>query len=156
MLPRTIRRPLLGVATLLQPLLSPTMLSDRQVDEEKLQAYTCVARPDIVRARIVAPAAVYVVWDGHGTCPYVGSVSRTRGDAVAVRLYEHLNDKVHGEIRSASWLLLSVLPLRAGAPTSVVRAAEGWAARNLAPYEGSRQPSVEFHLPPRLLARRLS
>jgi hypothetical protein len=156
MLPRTIRGPLFGVATLLQPLLSPVMLSDGQVDKEKLQAYTCAARPQVARARIVAPAAVYVVWDGHGTCRYVGSVSRTRGDAVAVRLYEHLNDKVHGETRPTTWKLLSVLPLRAGAPKSVVRAAEGWAARNLAPYDGSRQPSVEFHLPPRLLARRLS
>ncbi|MEU9452898.1 hypothetical protein [Streptomyces sp. NPDC048277] len=156
MLSRTIRRPLLGVATLLQPLLSPIMLADGQVDEGKLQAYTCAASPHIVRARIVAPAAVYVVWDGHGTCRYVGSVSRARGDAVAVRLYEHLNDKVHCESRSITWMLLSVLPLLAGAPKSVVRAAEGWAARNLAPYDGSRQPSVEFHLPPRLLARRLS
>jgi hypothetical protein len=156
MLPRTIRRPLLGVATLLQPLLSPTVLADGQVNEEKLQAYTCVASPHIVRARVVAPAAVYVVWDGHGTCRYVGSVSRTRGDAVAVRLNEHLNDKVHGESRSATWRLLSVLPLPIGAPKSVVRAAEGWAARNLAPFDGSRQPSVEFHLPPQLLARRLS
>ncbi|MGW3655258.1 hypothetical protein ACWD6R_05870 [Streptomyces sp. NPDC005151] len=132
------------------------MLSNGQVDEETLQAYTCAARPHIVRARVVAPAAVYVVWDGHGTCRYVGSVTRTRGDAVAARLYEHLNDKVHGETRLAAWMFLSVLPLRAGAPTSVVRAAEGWAARNLAPYDSSRQPSVEFHLPPRLLARRLS
>ncbi|MFJ4851465.1 hypothetical protein [Streptomyces sp. NPDC088733] len=120
-----------------------------------LPPWTWRAQPQALRQTMECAKAVYVAWDRRGDCLYVGSVCRGHDTAIADRLDEHFRSISNGSRRRASWALLSVLPIRADAPLTTVRAAEGWAALLLSPQEGSAHPRVDLAAPPRALAKAL-
>jgi hypothetical protein len=81
--------------------------------------------------------AVYITWDTHGRCRYVGSVRRPRSRAaVRARLAEHLRTAE----RRGTWYAVTVLPVRADLSLEVVRQCEGIVARRLSPVDGSAHP----------------
>jgi hypothetical protein len=65
---------------------------------------------------------------------------RARSRSATGLLSEHYQLTDLGSARRAAWALLTVLPVHVDAPLGIVRAAEGWTARNLGPLEGSAHP----------------
>ncbi|MER8199488.1 hypothetical protein ABTY00_36890 [Streptomyces microflavus] len=120
-----------------------------------LEYFASRALPDAVRSQIRWGSAVYTTWDVQGQCRYVGSVCRGGAAAVGDRLAEHFRHLTEGQRRQVNWALLTAIPIRADAPLDFVRAAEGWAARRLAPLDGKAHPRIELDRPPSLLAREL-
>jgi hypothetical protein len=80
--------------------------------------------------------AVYITWDTHGRCRYVGSVRRPRSRAVRARLAEHLRTVE----RRGTCYTVTVLPMRADLSLEVVRQCEGIVAQRLSPVDGSAHP----------------
>jgi hypothetical protein len=157
LIPEGIRSQLVPAARFLVPLLDPAMLTaDGHLLLRALGSFTCRADPELVRRQIRCGSAAYVAWDSRRNCRYVGSVCRQGQTAVGDRLAEHYQLTGLGPARRAAWALLTVLPIRADAPPGIVRAAEGWTARNLSPLEGSAHPQVELSQPPAALAQTLS
>jgi hypothetical protein len=156
-IPEGIRGQLVSAARFLVPLLDPAVLTeDGHLLLRVLSSFTCRAEPDLVRRQIRCASAVYAAWDSRRGCRYVGSVCRRGQAAVGDRLAEHYQLTDIGPARRAAWALLTVLPIRTDAPPGIVRAAEGWTARNLSPLEGSAHPQVELGQPPAALAQTLS
>ena len=156
-IPEGIRGQLVSAARFLVPLLDPAVLTeDGHLLPRVLSSFTCRAEPELVRRQIRCASAVYAAWDSRRGCRYVGSVCRRGQTAVGDRLAEHYQLTDLGPARRAAWALLTVLPLRTDAPLGIVRAAEGWTARNLSPLEGSAHPQVELGQPPAALAQTLS
>ena len=106
------------------------------VDGEALRLAT-VTIERLLRTSRGPMSAIYVTWDTHGRCRYVGSVRRPRArSAVRARLAEHL-ERVE---RRAGWYAVTVLPLRGDLSLKVVHECEGIVARRLCPLEGSAHP----------------
>lgn len=155
--PEGIRGRLVPAARFLVPLLDSAVLTkDGRLLLRALGSFTCRADPELVRRQIRCGSAVYVAWDSRRCCRYVGSVRRQGQTAVGDRLAEHYQLTDLGPARRAAWALLTVLPVRTDAPLGIVRAAEGWTARNLSPLEGSAHPQVELGQPPAVLAQTLN
>ncbi|MFE7564191.1 hypothetical protein [Kitasatospora sp. NPDC057500] len=152
-IPRQIRRQLTPVTRTLAPLLDVGVLTH---NGGLLAGLTCRATVEAARRSITAPSAVYVAWDVRCCCRYVGSVCRRSSTAVADRLGEHHQHPDEGPARRSSWVLLTVLPIRADAPPRIVRAAEGWAACFLAPLDGTAHPSIDLTQVPAALAASLA
>ncbi|MFE3875402.1 hypothetical protein ACFXPX_13500 [Kitasatospora sp. NPDC059146] len=152
-IPQQIRRRLAPVVRTLAPLLDASALDQ---DGGLLAGLTCRATVEAARRGITAPNAVYVAWDVRYCCRYVGSVCRPSVTAVGDRLAEHHQHLTEGTARRSGWALLTVLPIRADAPPEIVHAAEGWAARYLAPLEGRAHPRIDFMQPPATLAASLT
>jgi hypothetical protein len=156
-IPDGIRGQFVPAACFLVPLLDPAVLTeDGQLLLRALGSFICRADPELARRQIRCGSAVYVAWDSRRSCRYVGSVCRRGQTAVGDRLAEHYQLTDLGPARRAAWALLTVLPIRTDAPLGIVRAAEGWTARNLSPLEGSAHPQVELGQPPAALAQTLS
>ncbi|MGH4011208.1 MAG: hypothetical protein ACRDTH_24125 [Pseudonocardiaceae bacterium] len=164
MIHRSIPLPpaLLKTATFLAPLLDATVLAPRaprgSVGDicpagQRLAEYAFSARPAALRGRVTCSSAVYVAWDSRLACRYVGSVARGGPTAVPDRVAEHLDHSAAGRRKRSLWALLTVLPIGAAYSLETVRAAEGWAARLLAPMDGSAHPRVDLAAPPITLAR---
>lgn len=82
-------------------------------------------------------AAVYITWDAHGRCRYVGSVRRP-GAPAAVR--ERLREHLRVIERRGRWYAVTVLPIRVELGLEVVRQCEGIVARRVCPAEGAAHP----------------
>lgn len=89
-------------------------------------------------------AAVYIAWDVHGRCRYVGSVRRPQ-DATAVR--DRMREHLRQPDRRAAWYAVTVLPVRRDVSLEVIRRFEGWVALALNPSGGSAHPIVGMDLP---------
>ncbi|MFI8456904.1 hypothetical protein [Kitasatospora sp. NPDC085464] len=152
-IPRQIRRQLTPVIRTLTPLLDAGVLTH---DGDLLASLTCRATIEAARRSITAQSAVYVAWDVRCCCRYVGSVCCRSSTAVADRLGEHHQHPDDGLARRSGWVLLTVLPIRADAAPRIVHAAEGWAARFLAPLDGTAHPSIDLAQPPAALAASLA
>lgn len=156
-IPEGIRGQLVPAARFLIPLLDPAVLTkDGHLLLRALGPFACRAAPELARRQIRCGSAVYIAWDSRRYCRYVGSVCRQGQTAVGDRLSEHYQLTDLGPARRAAWALLTVLPIRTDAPLCIVRAAEGWTARNLSPLEGSAHPQIELAQPPAELAHTLS
>lgn len=154
---------LLKTAILLAPLLDAAVLAPTAQTEsvgavhlvgQGLREYTFPARPAGLRGRVTCSSAIYVVWDSRLACRYVGSVARGGPTAVPDRVAEHLGQSAAGRRKRSLWALLTVLPLGPAYSLETVRAAEGWAARLLAPMDGSAHPRVDLAATPTVLALR--
>lgn len=154
---------LLKTATFLAPLLDATVLASTTQRGpvgaicplgQGLREYTFPARPAALRGRVTSSSAIYVVWDSRLACRYVGSVARGGPTAVPDRVAEHLGQSAAGRRKRSLWALLTVLPVGPAYSLETVRAAEGWAARLLAPMDGSAHPRVDLAATPTALARR--
>ncbi|GEB60068.1 hypothetical protein [Streptomyces gardneri] len=155
-IPARLHREVAGTARLLKGLVHPSLpLTLEAPTGVALEYLASRALPDTVRRQIRCRSAVYTAWDVQGQCRYVGSVCRGGATAVGDRLAEHFRYVAKGQRRRADWALLTVIPIRPDAPLDVVRAAEGWAARRLAPLDGSAHPRIELDRPPSVLAREL-
>ena len=148
-IPRKIVRQLVNVTRALAPLIDSTAVS---ADGGLRATLTCRASVEVARHSITATSAVYVAWDIRCCCRYVGSVCRQGSTAVGDRLVEHHQHRTEGPARRAGWVLLTVLPIRTDASPQIVQAAEGWAARLLAPQDGTAHPRIDLDLPPAALA----
>ncbi|MGW2147210.1 hypothetical protein ACWCOT_23115 [Nonomuraea bangladeshensis] len=92
------------------------------------------------RQKSTPKAAVYVAWDMHGRCRYVGSVRRPGSrTAVRDRVREHFAKYPD---RRANWYALTILPLRDDLDIDQVRMCEGWVAYMLTPMEGAAHPVI--------------
>ena len=125
-------------AALAGRLLSPT----GKVDLAALDDCTVTVQ-HAVRVPTGPRSAVYIAWDTHGQCLYVGSVRRhTSSAAVRDRIREHLaNDD-----RRARWYAVTILPLRAEIKLEIVRLCEGWVAHRLRPRDGHAHPAISIDL----------
>jgi hypothetical protein len=114
----------------------PLVDSDGNVDGEALRLATVTVERLLGTVR--GPmSAVYVTWDTHGQCRYVGSVRRPSArSAVRSRLGEHLRQ----EKRRSMWYAVTVLPVRPDLGLGILRACEGIAARRLCPVDGTYHP----------------
>lgn len=132
-------------ASAMWPALCPELLdADGRVDRELL-SFATMPMARVLRTASGATSAVYITWDTHGTCRYVGSVRRLGARAaVRVRLAEHLRIAE----RRGRWYAVTVMPVRADLGLDVLRECEGIVARRLCPAEGSAHPvpSVERSL----------
>ncbi|MGW1194159.1 hypothetical protein [Streptomyces sp. NPDC002559] len=155
-IPARLHREVSETARLLKGLVDPSLPIMLETPiSAALEHFASRALPDMVRRQIRCRSAVYTAWDAQGQCRYVGSVCRGGETAVGDRLAEHFRHVTKGQRRRANWALLTVIPIRADAPLAFVRAAEGWAARRLAPLDGSAHPRIELDRPPSVLAREL-
>ena len=148
-IPRQIRQRLAPAVRTLAPLLDADALAGADAPDVGL---ACRATVEAAWREITAPSAVYVAWDARGWCRYVGSVYRQQPTAVGDRLAEHHRHPHHGPARRRDWVLMTVMPIRADAPRTVVLAAEGWAARLLVPLDGGAHPAVDLMQPPDAIA----
>jgi hypothetical protein len=119
------------------PALSSTLMDgEGLIDEEALRFATVTIERQLCTPR-GPTTAVYITWDTHGRCRYVGSVRRPRSPAaVRARLTEHLRTVE----RRGTWYAVTVLPVRVDLSLEVVRQCEGIVARRLSPVEGSAHP----------------
>lgn len=134
-----MRAGLLLAARTIEPALSRDALgsSGRTEDDLPERCTTTVSRAISVRSG--PRAAVYVAWDAHGRCLYVGSVRRPKARAaVRDRIREHLRDTE----RLASWYAISILPIDVALSVDVVRLCEGWVASQLRPRDGTSHPAA--------------
>ena len=124
-------------ATAVYPALSSTLMDgEGLVDDEALRFATVTIEQQLHTLR-GPTTAVYITWDTHGRCRYVGSVRRPRSPAaVRARLAEHLRVVE----RRGTWYAVTVLPVRADLSLEVVRHCEGIVARSLSPIDGSAHP----------------
>lgn len=156
LLPDQLHREVVGTVQLLSGLVDPRTLVVPESSAHSAPKYLAVrALPQAVRRRILCTSAVYAAWDRQCRCRYVGSVCRGGATAVGDRLAEHFQHVTEGHLRRVDWVLLTAIPIRTDAPLEVVRAAEGWAARRLAPFDGKAHPQIELARPPSVLAREL-
>jgi hypothetical protein len=82
-------------------------------------------------------SAVYIAIDLRRTVSYVGSVCRVDQQGLRGRMREHLKTP-----RGRSWVLISIIPLRRGTPSTQVRIIEGLVARVLNPHSLLRMPAA--------------
>lgn len=132
-----MQRHIAEAAAAIHPALSSTLMDgDCLVDDEALRFATVTIERQLRTPR--GPTnAVYITWDTHGRCRYVGSVRRPRSRAaVRARLAEHLRTVE----RRGTWYAVTVLPVRADLRLEVVRQCEGIVARRLSPIDGSAHP----------------
>ncbi|MBS2963435.1 hypothetical protein KGA66_10285 [Actinocrinis puniceicyclus] len=148
-IPGQIRQRLAPVVRTLAPLLDAGALARASNPDVGL---ACRATVEAAWREITAPSAVYAAWDARGWCRYVGSVYRQQVTAVGDRLAEHHRHPQHGPARRRDWVLMTVLPIRAGALHKAVLAAEGWAARLLVPLDGGAHPAIDLMQPPDAIA----
>jgi len=132
-----MERLIAGAVTAVHPALTATLVNDDgSIDLDALQLST--VRVERLQRTPRGPAsAVYITWDTHGRCRYVGSVCRPGSrSAVRARMEEHLQRTE----RRGAWYAVTVLPVRLSLRVEVVRACEGIVARRLCPIEGTSHP----------------
>lgn len=132
-----MQRLITEAAAAIHPALSSTLMDgDGLVDDQALRFATVTIEQQLRTPR-GPTTAVYITWDTHGRCRYVGSVHRPRSPAaVRARLAEHLRIVE----RRGTWYAVTVLPVRADLSLEVVRQCEGIVARHLSPLDGSAHP----------------
>lgn len=132
-----MERLIVNAASALYPALPSNLLdADGLVDDGILRLATMPMARALRTARGPA-SAVYITWDTHGTCRYVGSVHRP-GARAAVR--ERLGEHLRIVERRGRWYAVTVLPVQTDLGLEVVHECEGIVARRLCPAEGSAHP----------------
>jgi hypothetical protein len=126
-----------GAAAAVFPALDRVLLdSAGSIDVEALRSTTSTVA-DLMGTRRGPASAVYVAWDTHGRCRYVGSVRRVKDRAaVRSRIGEHLRRPE----RRGMWYAITVLPLLVDLEIEVVHECEGRVARRLKPVDGTAHP----------------
>jgi hypothetical protein len=84
--------------------------------------------------------AIYVATAADGRVLYVGSTARSPARTTPIR--ERVSEHLRTRARSQDWIQLTILPLRADTPSTVVRQLEGEIGRALRPQQNLRLPKV--------------
>jgi hypothetical protein len=132
-----MQRLIAEAAAAIHPALSPTLIGGAGLVDDQALRFATMTIEQQLRSPRGPTTAVYITWDTHGRCRYVGSVRRPHSRAaVRARLAEHLR----AVERRGTWYAATVLPVRADLSLEVVRQCEGIIARRLAPVDGSAHP----------------
>jgi len=132
-----MERLIVNAAFAVYPALSPPLVDADGLVDDGLLRLTTMPMARVLRTARGPASAVYITWDTHGSCRYVGSVRRP-GSRAGVR--ERLGEHLRIVERRGRWYAVTVLPVRADLGLEVVRECEGIVARRLCPAEGSAHP----------------